>query len=436
MGQIFGILDVGFSGLNLMLKTESMAGVGCDSSSFLSESQRLWLKKARVFAEAISLEDVIRSDAENTFRRDLFELACQEGFGALPFPTTYGGSGGDYVSFCLVNELFAQKCVPVMSSLGVHVLCQEPIYKFGTDEQKRKYLTPSSSGKYLGAFGLTEPGAGSDTAAIATTARKHENDYILNGAKTFITSGASADYFIVMARLVPETANVSEEPNTSVPASTAGGAGSIAVRGGSEKTITAFIVERGFAGFEIGQKFDMLGMRGYSTCEIVFSDCRVPADNMLGLAGEGRKVALGSLAKGRVTIAAQATGWAQGAVDSCARFLKNLDPLRPAAQLESSLAMLGELSAAVESARVLTYQAACSIDRNESDVMLAAMAKIQATDIAMKASAEVMNLMGPDGMNPKYLVERVFRDAKAGQIYEGTNQIQRMLIGRQLTREI
>jgi alkylation response protein AidB-like acyl-CoA dehydrogenase len=176
-------------------------------------------------------------------------------------------------------------------------------------------------------------------------------------------------------------------------------------------------------------------MRGYSTCEIVFNDCKVPAENILGQPGEGRKVALGSLAKGRVTIAAQATGWAQGALDAGVAFMREQQNAGENGRLDAAFAVLGELSILIESARVLTYQAACSIDRGESDVTLAAMAKIQATDIAMQASTEVMNLMGPEGMNPRRLVERIFRDAKAGQIYEGTNQIQRMLIARKLTKE-
>lgn len=392
-----------------MVSTESLAKPAQHSSSFLSESQTEWLEKARAFADAIPLVERIKSDVDNTFRRDLFESACKEGFGALPFPKTYGGSGGDYLSFCLVNEEFGRKCVPIMSSLGVHVLCQEPVYKFGTEEQKKKYLVPSSSGKYLAAFGLTEPGAGSDTAALATTARLDGENYILNGTKTFITSGGSADYYIVMARLQDgqQSAN--------------------------EKSITAFIVERGFPGFEIGQKFDMLGMRGYATCEIVFNDCRVPRANLLGEHGWGRKVALGSLAKGRVTIAAQATGWAQGSIDAAAEFLRKNKADTP--QYHASVAQLGELAVLAESARVLTYQAAYSIDRGDSDVTLAAMAKIQATDIAMRAATEAISIMGPEGLKRDHLVERIFRDAKAGQIYEGTNQIQRMLIARKLTKE-
>ena len=399
-----------------MLKTESLPQIHQDCSSFLSESQKGWLKKARAFADSIPLSDVIKSDAENTFRKDLFESACKEGFGALPFPTTYGGSGGDYVSFCLINEEFAKRCVPIMSSLGVHVLCQEPVYKFGTEEQKKKYLIPSSSGKYLAAFGLTEPGAGSDTAAISTTARLVGDTYILNGTKTFITSGASADYYIVMAKLVDSTDKQADAKAT------------------PEKTITSFIVERGFAGFEIGQKFDMLGMRGYSTCEIVFNDCRVPQQNILGEPGMGRKVALGSLAKGRVTIAAQATGWAQGSIEAGARYLKSIGASDDDPHFQTAFATLGELAILTESARVLTHQAACSIDRGENDAILAGMAKTQATDTAMRAATEVISIMGPDGLLPQNLVERIFRDAKAGQIYEGTNQIQRMLIARKLTK--
>jgi butyryl-CoA dehydrogenase len=391
-----------------MISTESKPKVG-NEGTFLSEAQKQWLQKARAFADAIPLSERIKSDVENTFRRDLFESACKEGFGALPFPKTYGGSGGDYLSFCLVNEEFGRKCVPIMSSLGVHVLCQEPVYKFGTDEQKKKYLTPSSSGKFLAAFGLTEPGAGSDTAAIATTARLEGDHYILNGTKTFITSGAAADYYIVMAKLIGDAA------------------------GANEKSITAFIVERGFPGFQIGQKFDMLGMRGYATCEIVFNDCRVPKENLLGEHGWGRKVALGSLAKGRVTIAAQATGWAQGALDAVIEDLRANRSETP--EYHAAVAQLGELAIQTESARVLTYQAAYSIDSGESDVTLAAMAKIQATDIAMKAATDAISIMGPEGMKRDHLVERIFRDAKAGQIYEGTNQIQRMLIARKLIKD-
>lgn len=373
--------------------------------SLLSDSQIKWLRKAEKFADAISKEECIAADSDNKFRRDLFEAACREGLGSLPFAATYGGSGADYVSFCLVNEEFGRRCVPIMSSLGVHVLCQEPVHRFGTEEQKKKYLPPSATGEYLAAFGLTEPGAGSDTAAIACTARLNGDEYILNGTKVFITSGASADYFIVMARLQA-------------------GEGSA-----DEKSITAFIVEKNFPGFAIGQKFNMLGMRGYSTCELVFNDCRVPKANLLGEHGQGRKVALSSLAKGRVTIAAQSTGWAQGALDAVVNYYRGKKNVSEAIVVE-----VGGLATLVESARALTYQAACTIDRNETDVTLAAMAKIQATDVAMKVATDAMTLIGIDGAAPDMMLERIFRDAKAGQIYEGTNQIQRMLIARDLLK--
>ncbi|HEY9773200.1 MAG TPA: acyl-CoA dehydrogenase family protein [Planktothrix sp.] len=384
-----------------MLKTQPTPVARNARLSLFTPEQLEWLEKARAFADSVPMKETLGSDQENTFRRDMFERACKEGLGALPFPTTYGGSGGDYVSFCLVNEEFGRRCVPIMSSLGVHVLCQEPVYRFGTDEQKAKYLPKSSAGEFLAAFGLTEPNAGSDTAAIETNAREDGDQFILNGTKTFITSGGSANYFIVMARL-------KDEQNSG---------------------ITSFIVEKGFPGFEIGQKFDMIGMRGYATCEIVFNDCRVPKQNMLGERGAGRKVALSSLAKGRVTIAAQATGWAQGALDAAVTTLrKKGEPTRDVQLL------LGELSVLIESARVLMFQAARSIDRGQSDAKLAGMAKIQATDVAMKVSTEVMSLLGMQGIEPALLIERIFRDAKAGQIYEGTNQIQRMLIARTLIK--
>lgn len=405
-----------------MLKTrsnpESKAMSKAHHASLFGSGQLDWLRKAVVFAAGIDIEATVASDRDNKFRRDLFEKACQEGFGALPFPRDYGGTGGDYVSFCLVNEEFARRCVPIMSSLGVHVLCQEPVYRFGTEEQKKKYLIPSSDGRFLAAFGLTEPDAGSDTAALKTSARFDGSAYVLNGAKTFITSGASADYFIVMAKVIGEPHK--PFPDKFDPEKRDAG-------------ITAFIVEKDFPGFEIGQKFDMLGMRGYSTCELVFNDCRVPVENVLGEPGWGRKVALSSLAKGRITIAAQATGWAQGAMDALLAGLRrrvaegSMDE-----NLNGQAVLVGDLAIAVETARVLTYQAAASVDSGQADVTLAAMAKITATDAAMRVSTEALSILGMEGLEPNLLVERIFRDAKAGQIYEGTNQIQRMLIARAL----
>ena len=388
--------------------TEMLPAISRERQALLNESQLKWLKSAIAFADKIPLADKIKSDAENNFRRDLFESACKEGFGGLPFPTTYGGSGGDYASFCLLNEEFGRRVVPIMSSLGVHILCQEPVYKFGNEEQKKKYLPPSSTGEYLAAFGLTEPNAGSDTAAIQTTAKLVGDEYILNGTKTFITSGAAADYYIVMAKLIDE-----KNPETIK----------------SPKSITAFIVERNFPGFAVGQKFNMLGMRGYATCEIVFNDCRVPKKNLLGEHGQGRQVALGSLAKGRVTIAAQATGWAQGALDGITTHLA-----KHKEKLDELAYLVGDLILQVESARALTYQAAYAIDLGQGDAVLAGMAKIQATDAAMRVSTEAISIIGEKGLEPKLLLERIFRDAKAGQIYEGTNQIQRSLIARHLLK--
>ena len=411
-----------------MVQTQISPGCTSALEGKFSKEQLAWLDKAKAFANAVSLQEVIASDKDNVFRRDLFEKACQPewGLGGLPFPSTYGGSAGDYVSFSLVNEEFGRRCVPIMSSLGVHVLSQEPIYRFGNDEQKQKYLVPSSSGKMLAAFGLTEPNAGSDTAAIETTAKIDSNgDYLLNGTKTFITSGASADYYIVMARLLDNAEQSTADSNKPVEAGKAKRPGQI----------TAFIVERSFEGFAIGQKFDMLGMRGYSTCEIVFNDCKVPKSNLLGQHGEGRKVALSSLAKGRVTIAAQSIGWAQGALDACLGTLQRYyRDGAISADANGMAGKLGDLAVQIEAARVLTFQAARLIDANEQSVTVAAMAKTMASDVAMRVSTEVMSILGMDGMKPELLIERIFRDAKAGQIYEGTNQIQRMLIARDLLK--
>jgi alkylation response protein AidB-like acyl-CoA dehydrogenase len=384
-----------------------------EAHPLLTPAQLSWLAKAKRYADAIPLSETIASDKENVFRRDRFETACQEGLGALPFPSTYGGSAGDYVSFCLINEEFAKRCVPIMSSLGVHVLCQEPIYRFGSEEQKSKYLPGASSGRLLAAFGLTEPAAGSDTAALETTAKLAGDDYILNGTKTWITSGGAADIYIVMAKVIDKAAEADKPYG-----------------------ITAFIVERGCPGFDVGQKFDMLGMRGYATCELVFNDCRVPKASLLGELGAGRKVALSSLAKGRVTIAAQATGWAQGALNGSIKALKESGHFKPNTSEHFSAieTILGDMAVQIEAARALTLQAAESIDSGAGDVNLAAMAKVKATDVAMKASTDALSLAGELALEPRFLLERIFRDAKAGQIYEGTNQIQRMLIARELTK--
>lgn len=377
----------------------------------LSTKQKDWLDKAYKFANRVTVDSILEADSQNIFPYDLFEAACEVGFGSLPFEPGFGGGGGDYVSFALVNEVMARKSVPIMSSLGVHVLCQEPIYAFGTLDQKNKYLIPSSSGKALGAFGLTEPEAGSDTANIQTQAKMVANGYVLNGTKVFITSGASASFYIVMARLITENNN----GNTNGK--------------GKSDTITAFIVDRQTAGLSIGQKFDMLGMRGYSTCELVFNDCFVPSENLLGEHFHGRKVALSSLAKGRVTIASQATGWAYGAIDALMVYFKR----HPKAMKKTYYERIGHLLALAASTRIKTLEAASLVDTGNLSVKDSSIAKWHATDVAMEVVSEAMNIVGIECQDKSLLLEKIYRDAKAGQIYEGTNQIQRMLLGKFLT---
>ena len=358
--------------------------------------QIYWHTKARDFCDKLDIHEIIASDKDNLFRRDIFAAVCKLGFGALPFTKTYGGQGADYVSFCLINEEFARHCMPVMSSLGVHVLCQEPIYTFGNDQQKSKYLNKCSAGEMLAAFALTEAAAGSDTAAIETSATLIDNNYVLNGSKIFITSGSVADLFIVFARL--------------------------------QEGITAFIVERNFKGLSIGQKFDMLGMRGYGTCEIVFNNCLVPKENILAEPGMGRKVALSSLAKGRVTIASQAVGWARGAIAGLISCIKETGCIKESRNNN----LISDLLVNIEVASALTYRAAREIDLDKANVILASMAKLKATDVAMKTADQALVITGLSGLKPEYLIERIFRDAKAGQIYEGTNQIQKLLIARDI----
>jgi alkylation response protein AidB-like acyl-CoA dehydrogenase len=369
----------------------------------LTDEQRAIQKLARDFAQKTVAPLAEMLDSEGVFRRDLFAQAAALGLASVPLPSEYGGGGADYLSYLLVIEELATASMAVAGPLSVHTLCQFPILAYGSDEQKREILPRLATGEWLAAFGLTEPNAGSDTAALETSARKVDGGYVLNGTKLFITNGGEAEITIVMARTAPE-----------------GGKG-----------ITAFLVPKETSGFRAGKKERTLGNRGTSTRELIFEECFVPDTARLGAEGQGQKVALSALAKGRVSVAAGAIGVARAATEHAVKHLQTRKQFGQAlAEFQGLQFMVADMATQTEAARALVYQVARMIDADQGSITGASMAKLFATDMAMKVTTDAVQLLGGYGYTEEYPVARLFRDAKGAQIYEGTNQIQRVLIAR------
>jgi alkylation response protein AidB-like acyl-CoA dehydrogenase len=369
----------------------------------LTDEQRAIQKLARDFAQRTVAPLADSLDSAGVFRRDLFKQAADVGLASVPLPSEYGGGGADYLSYLLAIEELAAVSTAVAGPLSVHTLCQFPILTYGSEEQKQTVLPKLASGEWLAAFGLTEPNAGSDTAALETTARKVAGGYVLNGTKLFITNGGEAEITIVMARTSPE-----------------GGKG-----------ITAFLVAKDTAGFRAGKKEHTLGNRGTSTRELIFEDCVVPDSARLGGEGQGQKVALSALAKGRVSVAASALGLSRAAIEHAVRHLQARKQFGQAlAEFQGLQFMIADMATQTEAARALVYSVGRMIDAGGSSITGAAMAKLFATDTAMRVATDAVQLFGGYGYTEEYPVARLFRDAKGAQIYEGTNQIQRVLIAR------
>ncbi|MBC7541987.1 MAG: acyl-CoA dehydrogenase family protein [Candidatus Sericytochromatia bacterium] len=369
----------------------------------LTDDQRAIQRLARDFAQDIVAPLADSLDSDGVFRRDLFERAASLGLASVPLSADWGGGGADYLTYLLVIEALAQASMAVAGPISVHTLCQFPIAAYGTDDQRRAILPKMATGEWLAAFALTEPNAGSDTAALETSASKVDGGYLLNGTKVFITNGGDAEITIVMARTSPE-----------------GGKG-----------ITAFLVPKDTAGFGIGKKERTLGNRGTSTRELIFTDCFVPDSARLGPEGAGQRVALSALAKGRVSVAAGSVGVAQAAIDHACRHLKQRKQFgQRLAEFQGLQFMVADMATQTEAARALVYATGRMIDAGQSAVTEASMAKLFATDMAMKVTTDAVQLFGGYGFSEEYPVARLFRDAKGAQIYEGTNQIQRVLIAR------
>ncbi len=347
-------------------------------------------------------------DERGEYPQDIKELFAQNDLLGIPFPAEYGGLGGSFLTYVKVVEEIAKACAASSLIVAVQELGALPILIGGNEAQKRKYIPKVASGEFVAAYALTEAGSGSDAAgSMRTKAEKRGNKYILNGTKIWITQGTVADVICVFA---------------------------VTDAGKGPGGISAFIVEKSFPGFNVGKIEKKMGIRGSPTVELVFEDCEVPAENLLGNEGEGFKIAMKVLDKSRPGIAAQALGIAAGALDYAVQYSKERMAFgKPIGQQQGLQFMLADMKTEVEAARLLVYEAARKCDEGAPDITLwAAMCKLKAGDVAMAVTVDAVQVLGGYGYSVEYPVERMMRDAKITQIYEGTQQIQRLVIARHL----
>ena len=343
-------------------------------------------------------------DQEHRFPTETVEKMAKYGLLGIPFPTELGGAGGDHISYAITVEELSRVCGSTGVICSAHTsLCCWPIFNYGNDEQKAKYLPDLLSGKKLGAFGLTEPGAGTDAGGQQTRADLDGDEWVLNGAKVFITNGGYADTFVVMAM-------------TDKAKKTHGG-------------ISAFIVEKGDPGFSIGKTEDKMGINASSTTELIFQNCRIPKDRLLGKIGEGFKVALSTLDGGRIGIASQALGIAQGAFDVTVEYMGQRKQFgKKLSQFQALAFEMAEMKTRIEAARLLIYKAADMKDKHMNYGEASAMAKLYAAETAMYVTTKCVQFHGGYGYTKDYPVERMMRDAKITEIYEGTSEVQKLVI--------
>ncbi|WP_174734754.1 acyl-CoA dehydrogenase [Mesobacillus harenae] len=375
----------------------------------LSEEHEMIRKMVRDFARQEVAPTAAERDEEERFDREIFDKMAELGLTGIPWPEEYGGIGSDYLAYCIAIEELSRVCASVGVTLSAHTsLAGWPIFKFGSEEQKQKYLKPMALGEKIGAYGLTEPGSGSDAGGMRTNAKLVGDEYVLNGSKIFITNGGIADTYVVFALTDPEN---------------------------KHKGTTAFIIEKDFPGFSVGKKEKKLGIRSSPTTEIIFEDCRVPKENVLGNVGDGFKIAMMTLDGGRNGIAAQAVGIAQGALDASTDYAKERHQFgKPIASQQGIGFKLADMATSIEASRLLTYQAAWLESEGLPYGKESAMSKLLAGDTAMKVTTEAVQIFGGYGYTKDYPVERFMRDAKITQIYEGTQEIQRLVISRMLTK--
>ena len=369
----------------------------------LSKEHEMARTLFRDFAQAEVKPLAQEVDETEHFPWDTVRKMQKLGFMGIPMPKEYGGQGCDSLTYAMCVEELSKVCGTTGVIVSAHTsLCCEPIRKWGTPEQKAKYLTPLASGEKIGAFGLTEPGAGTDASGQQTKAVLDGDHYVLNGSKIFITNGGAADTYVVFAMTDKSLGN---------------------------HGISAFIVEKDFPGFSIGTKEKKMGIRGSSTTELIFQDCIVPKENLLGKEGQGFVIAMTTLDGGRIGIASQALGLAQGALDNTIAYVKERKQFgRALAKFQNTQFQLADMQTKVEAARLLVYKAARAKDTQKKYSLEAAMAKLYAAEVAMEVTTKAVQLHGGYGYTREYDVERMMRDAKITEIYEGTSEVQRMVI--------
>jgi butyryl-CoA dehydrogenase len=372
----------------------------------LSEEERSVRETVREWAQREVAPGAAERDEEERYDRRLFDQAGQLGLTGLPYPEEYGGAGMGTFAWALAAEEIGAADMALAVSLSVHILSQLCIHANGTNEQRARFLPPMTAGRELGAFALTEPQAGSDAASLSLAARRDGDDYLLTGTKIWITNAGVAARYVVFGTVD---------------------------RSKGKAGITAFVVEADTPGFRLGSKERKMGIRGTTGYELVFEDARVPAENRLGEEGDGLRVALSALGAGRISIAAACTGLARSALELAARYaLQRRQFGRAIADQEMIQGMLAEMAVAVDAARLLTWRAARLRDAGQPINSPSSMAKWYASDAAMRVTTDAVQIFGGAGYSRDNQVERLMRDAKGAQIYEGTNQIHRLIVAQQL----
>jgi butyryl-CoA dehydrogenase/short/branched chain acyl-CoA dehydrogenase len=372
----------------------------------LGEEERMFQDAVRRFARERIAPHVREMDAAAVFRKDLLHEMFELGLMGIEIPEEYGGQGGSFFQAVLAVEALA--AVDPSAAVIVDVqntIANNVIIRWGTEDQKRRYL-PKLAGEMVASFALSEAGSGSDAFALATRATKHGDEYFITGRKLWITNAAESGLFLLFANANPEAGH---------------------------RGITCFLVEREFAGFQVGKKEDKLGIRASSTCELILDDCRVPAGNVLGEVGKGYKIAIETLNEGRIAIGAQMAGLAQGALDHAIAYAKQRQQFgKPIAEFQGVQFELAQMATEVEAARLLVYNAARLRDAGHPYVTEAAMAKYFASQVAEDTASRAVEIFGGVGFTKDYPVEKLYRDAKIGRIYEGTTNIQKLTIAKQI----
>lgn len=369
----------------------------------LTDEQIMIQNTAKEFAQKEIAPIAAEIDRTHRFPAELIPKLAELNLLGVPFPDEVGGSGADYLSYILVVEELARVCASTSVIVSAHTsLCTWPIYQYGSEEQKKKYLTKLTSGEWLGAFALTEPGAGTDAAAGKTVVVLDGEEWVINGSKIFITNGGYADVYIV-------TAMMNQSKGT--------------------KGISAFIIDKDVPGFSVGEKEHKMGIKASSTTPLYFNDCRIPKQALLGELGQGFKIAMQTLDGGRIGIAAQALGIAEGALDAAIEYAKERVQFgKPIARQQAIQWMVADMATQIEAARFLVYRAAWNKENGLSYSKEAAMAKLFAAEVANFVANRAVQILGGYGYTENYPVERAMRDAKITEIYEGTSEVQRMVI--------